>query len=651
MRVLLFVFLTKMAALSAIPSVAQEAEYVGSGACIDCHTDAAQDWQGSHHAGAWTEATAENITADFDGTSFALRGLEARFRIEPDGAHHVEVTEPDGTTRDYPVHSVIGVEPLQQYVLETEPGRLQSFDVVWDTEEGGWFHIYPSSDLSPRDGLHWSGPYKNWNARCAACHATGFEKNYILRSRSYASTQVEIGVGCEACHGPGSTHVNWAQSTPQPAPPQNYGFAMDFSDTEATIQQCATCHSRREAHLDGNPMPGSAFHDDYNLALLREGLYHPDGQILEEVFVYGSFLQSKMYSKGVGCLDCHNPHSAQRIAEGNAVCTQCHSLAGNPDYPSLELADYDAPSHHFHPDGSAGAQCKNCHMVEQVYMGNDRRADHSFRIPRPDLAAQTGTPDACTECHTDRTPDWAAAQLIEWYPDSDARGPHYGTTLALGREDAVAASEELIALALDTQVPGIVRATALSLVERAGSFTAAEDLVPLLSDPDPLVRAAAAGAQRAAPVEVRVDRLLPLMEDTYKNVRIEAARALLDADPSAFSPIAQEVYQNALDDWRGAISNRLDFPETHLQLAGIAMTNRDFRSAVSAFREAVAQDPQRVDAWVMMIRIGAALGAQDRTLLDLLNEALEANPDDPALLGILAQLRGLPTQDGLLPPQ
>ncbi|MEM9395765.1 MAG: multiheme c-type cytochrome [Pseudomonadota bacterium] len=617
---------------------AQDAVYIGSQSCVGCHTDAAQDWESSHHAGAWTEATSGNISADFDGTEFELRGLKARFRIEDNERHYVEVTEPDGSVRDYPVHSVIGVEPLQQYILETEPGRLQSFDVVWDTEKGGWFHLYPASDLSPSDGLHWSGAYKNWNARCAACHATGFEKNFDIRTNSYASSQVEFGVGCEACHGPGSTHVAWAETGARSIAPANHGFSMDFSDRDATIELCASCHSRREAHLDGNPVPGTPYNDAYNLSLLREGLYHADGQILDEVFVYGSFLQSKMFAKGVGCLDCHQPHSATRIVEGNAVCSQCHSPAGNPDYPSLTLAEYDSPAHHFHPMGSEGAQCKNCHMVEQVYMGNDWRADHSFRIPRPDLTAQTGAPDACTTCHVDRASDWAAAQIEAWHPDSSHRGAHYGTVLAFAREDAVAASEDLIALARDTSLPGIVRATALSLLERAGSFTAADDVAPLLADPDPLVRAAATRPQRAANIEVRVERLFPLLGDEVRNVRIEAARSLLDTPASYFPQTAIPQYQSAMQDWRQAISTRLDFPETHLQLAGIAMTGRDFQSAIQAFRQAVELDPQRVDAWVMMVRIGAALGAPPRNIRAIVMEALQANPGDPDLQALLGQL-------------
>ena len=614
-------------------------DYVGSAACTACHEDAAADWAGSHHGLAWTAPGPETVVADFDGTTFDGNGMSVRFR-EDGSRYHAEVTESDGSRRDYRVHSVVGIEPLQQYLFETEPGRLQSFDVVWDTEKGGWFHLYGDDVIPPDDGLHWTGPYKTWNARCAECHATGYEKNYDPTTRTYASTQVEIGVGCEACHGPGGAHVAWAerwQTTREPPPPLG-GFTVDFADTEATIQQCATCHSRREAHGDGNPVPGTAYHDSYTLALLRPGQYEADGQILDEVYVYGSFLQSKMYASGVGCIDCHEAHTADLRAEGNAVCAQCHSPAGNPRFPTLRPANYDSPAHHFHEEGSEGAQCKSCHMVERVYMGNDWRADHSFRVPRPDLAAETGAPDACTTCHTDRTPDWAAATLRDWYPDSRHRGPHYGQILAAGRADPIAAIWDLASLAEDTKQPGIVRATALWLAAQGADAAAAERLAPLLDDPDPLVRASAVQVQRAAPPTDRVTRIVGLLGDPMRSVRIEAAKQMLDAPIARMPPAMEANFRRAMADWQGAMANRMDFPETHLVLGGVALTMRNIPAAEGAFREVTQLDPQRVDAWVMLVRIAAAARGP-QAAREVLAEALAVLPDDATLRQFETELR------------
>ena len=633
--------------LIAAPAVAQD--YLGSDRCIACHTEAGEAWEDSHHALAWTEATADNIRANFDGTEFRLGDMNARFSLSPEGKALVSVTERDQVTTEYEVHSVIGVEPLQQYVLETEPGRLQSFDVVWDTETGDWFHLYPEQNYAPDDGLHWTGPYKTWNSRCAACHATGFEANYDAQTRSFDSTQVEIGVGCEACHGPGSAHLDWAErfETTQEAPPAAYGFTVDMSQPAQAIEQCASCHSRREPFLDGNPVPGTPYHDTYNLSLLREGSYEADGQILDEVYVYGSFLQSKMYEEGVSCSNCHLPHEAELIAEGNAVCTQCHSPAGNPDFPSLPLQVFDGPEHTHHPEGSDGALCKTCHMTERVYMGNDWRADHSFRIPRPDLAAEAGAPDACTTCHEDQSPEWAAETLEEWFPDSRHRGPHYGEVLAHGRRDPVRAAPELRGLSLDDDMAGIVRATAIYLLEQAGDPSDAAELEQLLHDPDPLVRSAAVKLQRVAPAMERAPRIMQSLSDPVRSVRMAAAQSMLDAQIASMPGRYERALRNAFAEWQASMGSRLDYPETHLQMGGMALVMRNMPAASGAFAEVTRLDPQLVDAWVMQVRIAAATGDEGGARR-LLEQALERNPGDMTLQIMRRELTGEALD--LLPP-
>lgn len=633
-RSLSFVF-----GLFASPVLGQVPEYVGSQECIACHEDAAESWADSHHALAWNAPDPSKVIADFDGTRFEHKGVVTEFRRD-DQDYFAKTTETDGSITDRKVHSVVGVEPLQQYLYETEKGRLQSSDVVWDTQKEEWFHLYPDQDLPPDDGLHWTGPYKNWNARCAECHATNYKRNYGPRSKSYASTQLETGVGCEACHGPGSSHIEW---TAGKVPADNldpYGFTMSFSgaNTKAGIQQCAGCHSRREAQLDGNPIPGTPYADSYVLALLRPGSYHADGQILDEVYVYGSFLQSKMYSKGVGCTNCHEPHSAGLKAEGNAVCTQCHSEAGNPDFASLPLNDYDTPEHHRHSEGSEGAQCKSCHMIERTYMGVDGRRDHSFRVPRPDLGAETGGPDACTDCHQGKGQDWAADKIASWFPDPKNRQPHYGQTFARARLNPGLEASNLRDIALDESQAGIVRATALLMLDPSVSEPLAEIVAPLLADPDPLVRAGAASLQRGASLQTRVQRLLPVLQDPMRSVRIAAAKQFLGADTMTLTRSQQAGIGEGMRDWQQALRTRLDFPETHLVFGGMALTMRNAQAAEQAFSEVVDMDPQRAEAWPMLVRL-AHINRGPEAARDVLERGLGVVPDHPELLRLQQELR------------
>jgi predicted CXXCH cytochrome family protein len=335
----------------------------------------------------------------------------------------------------------------------------------------------------------------------------------------------------------------------------------------------------------------------------------------------------------VRCSNCHEPHAATLRAPGNAVCTQCHSPAGNPAFPSLPLAVFDGPGHHFHAPDSAGAECVACHMLERTYMGIDGRRDHSFRVPRPDLAA-TGSPDACTDCHADREPAWAAAEFRARFPASRHRGPHVATAFASARQDPALAVPRLLDLAEDPDGPGIVRATALELLAGAGDAALADRVGRLLSDPDPLVRAAAAGALRGVPPDERLVRLAPLLSDPPRAVREATAKALLDARPEPGTPEAAALAA-ALREWWEALMLRADFPETHLQLGGAALTLRDFALALEAFGQAAALDPQMVEAWSMVVRLEAAMG-DPAAARATLARALAANPGNETLLALEA---------------
>jgi predicted CXXCH cytochrome family protein len=622
--------------------VVRQPQYVGSGGCVACHGAEAGLWKESDHQLAWTLPGPETVLGDFDDASFSSRGVTSRFTSEG-GKYFVETEDGAGERRTFEVVGVAGVRPLQQYLLSPAPGRTQAFDVAWDVAGKRWYDLYPDQVLQAHDGLHWTGPYKSWEGRCAECHATGYARNYRPESDSYAPHAAEIGVGCEACHGPGEAHEAWAKD------PAGYGAAgwtgvtaegltVDLAaSAEVEIGQCAGCHSRREALGDGNPLPGTPYHDSYTLALLRQGTYEADGTILAEDYEYGSFLQAKMYAMGVRCSDCHDPHSLELRAEGNAVCAQCHSPAGNPRFPTLRKALYDDPSHTFHAAGTPGAECKSCHMPERTYMGIDRRRDHGFRVPRPDVSVETGGPNACTDCHKDRDAAWAAAEIASRFPESTHRGASFAETIAAARWDPAARADELVALAGQAGTAGIVRATALDMLVPLGDPAIADRVAPLLGDPDPLVRAAAAGLQRAVAPEARLARLAPVLGDPLKAVREAAAKAMPGADPAAGSAEARAALARATAEWQASVALRQDFPETHMQMAGVALGARNLQAAEAAFRAAVGMDPQLVDGWAMIARIRAAQG-DAAGAREALAEGLAANPGQPDLAAMRQQV-------------
>ena len=376
--------------------------YIGRTSCADCHQEQCRDFADSHHDKAMDVATDQSVLGDFNDVQIEHYGITSRlFRAGSKFMIHTE--GPDGTMQDFEVKYVFGVSPLQQYMVELqrpadasadEIGRVQVLRISWDTEKQKWFYLSPpdvQEKLDPDDPLHWTGITQNWNTSCAECHSTNLKKNFHVATNDYRTTFSEIDVSCEACHGPASLHVELASENSF-FWDRKHGMGLAKLKTVSNIAQvesCAPCHSRRSVVQDGFK-PGCNFDDYYAVQLLNVPIYHADGQIRDEDYVYGSFVQSKMFHAGIRCSDCHNPHSANLIHTGNTVCTSCHQ------HPA---GRYDSPAHHHHATGTAGAACVNCHMPATTYMEVDSRRDHSFRVPRPDMSLIYNSPNACTGCH------------------------------------------------------------------------------------------------------------------------------------------------------------------------------------------------------------------------------------------------------------
>ncbi|MGD8914553.1 MAG: multiheme c-type cytochrome [Candidatus Thiodiazotropha sp.] len=609
-------------------------EYTGSLSCESCHQVQFAAWSDSHHSWAWRKSEPTNVLGNFNNVEYQHAGFTYKF-IRKKNDFYIIADNEEGNAEKFRIHSVVGVTPLQQYLVETGSGHLQALDVAWDTERKHWYHLYPDEDTTAGNGMHWTGFYKNWNSRCAECHATDFRKNYDPLNKSYTSRQAEIGVGCEACHGPGEAHLSWANAPDKfsmgswnETDAQGLTAVYQSNNAASEINLCAGCHSRREPIGANSPEPGSHYTDNYRLALLRDGLYYPDGQIHDEVYVYGSFLQSKMHEKGVKCSHCHDTHSYQLKAEGNALCTQCHNAQGNALFPSLNNKDYDAVEHHFHQADSEGAECKQCHMPERYYMVVDGRRDHSFRIPRPDLSAKMDVPNVCNTCHQDKLPGWAVEEIAKRKPGGQLRKSHFAEVF--NSADSRMNNQtvrQLLDLANDQKLPAIVRASALERL-----FPVAENLDfnvidALLADDNAWVRVAAANLLVHSPYKNKIKKLLPLLSDSVRSVRLEAVKAFLETNLEGLTFSDNVAVKKAIKEYQQSLANKADFPEVQMVIGGVALIKRNISAAISAFSQAVEMDPQLIQAWVMLARIQAAVG-QPNELRKTLDKAIKANPNN-----------------------
>jgi len=276
-------------------------------------------------------------------------------------------------------------------------------------------------------------------------------------------------------------------------------------------------------------------------------------------------------------------------------------------------------------------------MRSETYMGIDQRRDHSFRVPRPDLSAKYAVPNACADCHADKSADWAAAEIKARFPQSRIGEPHFADLLAPAWQGNPA-PEKLLALAGDLQQPPIVRASALEALVPYPSASTAEAAAIHLRDSDPLVRRAAIVLQRGANPQDRVVRLLDLLDDPLRTVRIEVARSLLDAPIARLPKRYADLFAKAMSEYQASLSATADFPETQMALAGVALTVRQFEAAKAAFREATEMDPQLEQAWIMQARIESAFG-RHREAIAILEQASRANPGSFAIDQSLDDLR------------
>ncbi len=634
------------------------AGFVGGAGCEGCHAEETSLWEGSHHDRAMQHANDETVLADFDGTRFRGNGIDVRFRRTEEGGFALETERADGVRATFEVEYTFGVEPLQQYLVAMPGGRLQALNVAWDTRPAGaggqrWFHLYPGERVPPGDELHWAGRNMNWNYMCAECHSTDLRKNYDVESDSFATEWSDIDVSCEACHGPGSNHVAWADAEANGDEllfPTAMGLVVDLAagehewqidaatglatrspelDENTQVEACGRCHARRSTQ--GDYRYGRPLADTHRVSLLDEQLYHADGQIRDEVYVFGSFVQSTMYEKGVACSDCHQPHSGEVLVDGNGLCNQCH------------LAEkFDVFEHTQHAAGTEGAACVDCHMPERTYMVVDGRRDHSFRVPRPDLSDVVDSPNACTTCHTDKTNSWAAGRVQEWFPDSDQRGGHYGEAIAAGRTGATTASASLRQLADDWEQPAIARATALSLLGRYPGSETLEALARALSNSDPLIRAAALGSMRTYDPGTRARLAYPMLRDRNRSVRLQAARALASVPLGELPEVERATVLAGVDELIEALEINAERAEFQLNLGVLYAETGRADEAEQAYRRAIERAPQAIAARVNLADVYRAQ-SRDAEGEILLREALSLEPDNADVhhaLGLLLIRRG-----------
>jgi len=629
-------------------------EYVGRENCKACHEKEYDLFSGSDHDQAMEHATEETVMGNFNDASVTHYDITTQF-YKRDGKFLVKTEGPSGELEEFEVRYTFGIRPLQQYLIEFPDGALQCLPICWDTrpqEEGGqrWFHIYSDERIPPDDILFWTRITQNWNYMCAECHSTNLRKNFDPVTEIYHTTWSEIDVSCEACHGPGSRHIEWAEQVElggQPEAIPNLGLAVRLKDTDnatwvfgpdsstakrsvpresnTLINMCVRCHARRST-IDEEYNHGRPFLDTHWPSLLNENLYFPDGQIEDEVYVYASFLQSKMYQSGVVCKDCHEPHSGKVFVQGNALCYRCH-IAGK----------YGSREHHFHDPAREGASCFKCHMPERTYMVIDPRRDHSIRIPRPDLSGKLGTPNACNKCHDDKSIQWATRYLEEWYGKDLLNTPHFGEVFWAARKQYPEAFESLLKIAADSSAAPMIRATAISLLGNYPETSNTRILNQTVKDPHPLIRFATLSTVQHMQEDLIAGIALPGLRDSVKLVRIHSGLALANVPKEYLPRTALKQWNKVLEEYRKALMINADHPSSHVNLGNLSILLGDLEAAETSYKKAIEVDPAMMIPYINLADLYRQLN-RDEDGEKVLNNALVQHPHLSAVhyaLGLL----------------
>jgi predicted CXXCH cytochrome family protein len=629
--------------------------FVGSASCAGCHAAESKAWGGSQHAHAMQEATETIVLGDFNDARAEHFSSKAHF-FRKDGRFVVATDGKDGKPAEFDVKYTFGLDPLQQYLVEFPDGRLQALPFAWDTrpkDKGGqrWFHLYPGEAIPSSDPLHWTGSQQNWNYMCAECHSTDVHKNYDPAKNDFHTTFSEISVGCEACHGPASGHLNWANGG-RVQNVAHHGFPTVAasrgpvawlpdakSGSPATtapqpaggeIETCDRCHSRR-GQFSEEWRPGQPLAETHLPAFLTGDLFEDDGQMKDEVF-NSPFRQSKMFAKGVICTDCHEPHGGKLKAPGSEVCSQCH-LPGK----------FAAPNHTGHAPGPGTPDCIACHMPVKTYMVVDPRHDHSFRIPRPDLTVKIGTPNTCASCHADHDAAWAAAAVERWHGPVRRGFQTYAEAFHAARLDEPAARDQLLKVARDPSSPAVARATALLELQSRRSAAVDAEFAGGLTDPDPMVRIAALRGLQAVPLDHRFRACQASLTDRVRAVRIEAASVLAGVPVAGLSVQEREALDRASEDYIAARRFNADRAEEHSNLGGFFARQGKRAQAGEEYRAAIKLAPGLVPPRVDLADLYRAEGRESEAealLRETIALAPNAGPPHHALgLALVRQKR------------
>jgi predicted CXXCH cytochrome family protein len=654
-------------------SAAPQADYVGSAACARCHQGDYEAWQRSLHVRMTKPIADAEVLGNFDGARLEGHGRAFEFgggRRKPS----MRIAFGDRVAQTFTVDYTLGFKRYQGYLSSLPDGRMYVLPAFWHVETKRWLDW---KEITPvPDGAH--DMRQIWNSNCFNCHATNLSQGFDATQKKYFTTWTEMGIGCEACHGPGRRHIEVIEAAlKDPALKPGGGSAIyssPYGSPRQSYDTCAYCHGNKQNMFTG--FRAGDRYEDYALPFLlsapipptdRQGEFWPDGRPSRFNRTQALTLSGCFKAGTVACTSCHvahgSPHpSSLRVditkgREGDTLCTQCHS--------GLER-------HTFHAADSTGSRCINCHMSEVNWRLLSRRRDHTFQAPVPEVTARFGAPNACNTCHDERSPEWAARWMDEWWQNGSRRQAALTVADTMYRAASGDASvlPQLSRLAVDRSQGTLIRASAVEFMGQlalgtAGALTSlatqtsfadgpagnsnarrapatlthnqVNALIGAAADPEPTVRAHAVTALLATGQRDRiVAPLTARLVDAARTVRVRAAEALLSLGIVELPGIAGEAYARALNEFAQGLREFNDVAANHAALGWLEAERNRPVEARAALDTALQMDPTAARPWVVR-GVMAAREGKLREAIDLWKKARSLDPAYPMISELIAE--------------
>ena len=683
--------------------------YLGSQSCARCHDVEHTQWKNSLHVKMTKPVAEATIAGDFrDGTKFADHDRSYTFGTKG-GKPFISIAFGDLAPETFTVDYTLGAKRYQGYLSTLPEGRIYVLPVFWHVASKRWVDW---KEITPiPDGAH--EIRQIWNQNCFNCHGTNIVQGYDVASKTYKPSWTEMGIGCEACHGPGREHVALMEAwETDPASKPKYDnssknrqlsdilkiFSVKSSEPRRIYDTCAYCHGNKNNAFVG--FKGGDNYADYAMPFLiseplpdfdYQGEFWPDGRPNRFNRPQALTLSGCFKAGAVTCTNCHVAHGSRNEhslkvniyqgRNGDALCTQCHTQpkAIGPSGPQAIKASFTGAglqAHTFHAPDSTGSRCISCHMSDVNWRLLIRRRDHTFQPPVPENTAQFGIPNACTTCHDNRSPEWAAKQMDEWWGDRDRRaasasladtmyraGSGDGSTLPALARLAVDRTQGLLVRASAAEYVARLVAESKGAASRSGSQQAqtafngnanfrlkdrrtpvgtvvvtpviVNAMIGAASDPEPIVRAAALRALGTIGDRERV-LVLARLVDRARVVRAKAAEVLVAFGIVELPGQAGEALRKAQEEYIVSLDAFPDVASNHAAKGWLEAERGNVMVARDALNKATAVEPNYAFPWVVKGVLLAREGKFEEAV-EMWKKARSIEPSYPNIDQLIAE--------------